>query len=81
MDSAAISFALSTELSLPQYASAFESEGIDGPVLVALAFDADVLEACLRDELGVKSGLHRGKIKAYLAKKMMQHGEDWKKGK
>eukprot|EP00518_Triparma_eleuthera_P017133 CAMPEP_0197550314 /NCGR_PEP_ID=MMETSP1320-20131121/3942_1 /TAXON_ID=91990 /ORGANISM="Bolidomonas sp., Strain RCC2347" /LENGTH=1691 /DNA_ID=CAMNT_0043110667 /DNA_START=86 /DNA_END=5157 /DNA_ORIENTATION=+ len=76
MDSDAIFSAISDELSLPQYAASFVSEGIDGPVLVALAFDADILEACLRDELGVKSGLHRGKIKAFVAKKMMQqHGE------
>ncbi|GMH78511.1 hypothetical protein TL16_g07829, partial [Triparma laevis f. inornata] len=65
--------ALEDELGIGQYSESFMTEGIDGPVLVALAFDAEMLDDCLKDELGVASALHRGKIKAFISKKMMQY--------
>ncbi|GMH57432.1 hypothetical protein TrST_g9630 [Triparma strigata] len=74
----ALAKALEEDLGIPQYKEAFMAEGIDGPVLCALAFDAEMLDDCLKDELGVSSALHRGKIKAFIATKMMQFSESKK---
>ncbi|GMI40711.1 hypothetical protein TeGR_g11842 [Tetraparma gracilis] len=70
LDVAQVCAAMEGELKLGQYKEAFLTECIDGPVLVAMALDADGLEDMLKEELMIKSGLHRSKIKAWIAKNM-----------
>ena len=62
--------AMDKDLNLKQYSEGFLCEGIDGPVLVAMALDSEMLEDCLKEDLLVKSALHRSKIKAWIAKNM-----------
>ena len=60
------------ELGLGKYKEAFMEEGIDGPVLVAMAFDMEGLDECLKDEVGVDKKLERAKIKGWMTKMMKQ---------
>ena len=58
------------EMGLNQYRDNFYQEGIDGAVLVALALDDKTFDDVLKEDLGIKSALHRGKVKAWVAKNM-----------
>ena len=60
------------DLGLGQYKEAFMNEGIDGPVLVAMTFDMDGMDECLRDEIGVEKKVERAKIKGWVSKMLRQ---------
>jgi len=70
LSSDALGDALEVELNLPQYRAIFAEEGIDGPILVALALDDKTFDDVLKEDLGMASALHRGKLKAWVAKNM-----------